>query len=590
MQPPRPGAKPDESDAAEGEVTQGAPASEAPAPEPEAGTAPASPQFSLPPPDSTSTLPPPTSPDEDVIDLDDELAAAPVQAAAPGADAAPRSAKPPLPPKSAGNASPHKVIGRYALYGELATGGMATVFIGRLVGPVGFSRTVAIKRLHRQYAKDPEFTTMFLDEARVAARIRHPNVVPTLDVVALEGELFLVMEYVLGESLSVLMKTLADTGERMPVPVAANVVAGVLHGLHAAHEAKSERGEPLGIVHRDVSPQNVIVGTDGVARVLDFGVAKAAGRVQSTREGQLKGKLAYMAPEQVAGRAVSRQSDVFAAAAVLWEALVGRRLFRGENEADTLYNVLQRPIDPPSALRPEIPAALDAIVLRGLERDRAKRYQSAFDMAVDLEKAVSTPPAREIGEWVESVARGRIETRVAQLAQVESVSAIEERRSSRPPVADPDDSSLSGVPRSPPLPRAAEGESTSLTQTSAVAIPGERRRRSMVVAVLGVAVLLLGVALVMNQRSEAPEAAPALPARVAEPSPPVAEPTEVPRIPPPPAASSVAASAEPPDPPPPSSASAPGPRPAPRTVRAPRPAAPPAPRPAPKAAPIFTRE
>src|SRR5262245_51026591 len=170
------------------------------------------------------------------------------------------------------------VIGRYALHGELASGGMATVHLGRLLGPVGFSRTVAIKRLHAQYAQDPEFVSMFLDEARLAARIRHPNVVPTLDVVATSGELFLVMEYVPGESLSRLARAARDRMERMPPRIVSAIMSGVLHGLHAAHEAKSERGEPLGIVHRDVSPQNVLVGTDGVARVLDFGVAKAAGR------------------------------------------------------------------------------------------------------------------------------------------------------------------------------------------------------------------------------------------------------------------------------------------------------------------------
>src|ERR1035437_3672665 len=152
-----------------------------------------------------------------------------------------------------------RVVGRYALYGEIASGGMATVHFGRLLGPVGFSRTVAIKRLHPQFAKDPEFVTMFLDEARLASRIRHPNVARTLDVVALEGELFLVMDYVEGEALSRLLRTCRARGTPVPPKVAAAIVCGVLHGLHAAHEAKSERGEPLGIVHRDVSPQNVLV-------------------------------------------------------------------------------------------------------------------------------------------------------------------------------------------------------------------------------------------------------------------------------------------------------------------------------------------
>src|ERR1022692_1337015 len=163
-----------------------------------------------------------------------------------------------------------RIIGRYALYGKIAQGGLATVHLGRLLGPVGFARTVAIKRMHSQFAEDPEFVSKFLDEARLAARIRHPNVVPTLDVVATDGELFLVMDYVQGETLARLQRLLKAQGKTIPLPIVAALFSGILHGLHAAHEAKNERGEPLGMVHRDVSPQNVIVGTDGVPRVLDF--------------------------------------------------------------------------------------------------------------------------------------------------------------------------------------------------------------------------------------------------------------------------------------------------------------------------------
>ena len=160
-------------------------------------------------------------------------------------------------------------LGRYALYGEIASGGMATVHLARLIGPVGFSRTVAIKRLHPHLAKDPEFVAMFLEEARLAARVRHPNVVSTLDVVSDDGELFLVMEYVAGESLSRLVRKARERGERVPPRYAVGIMSGALEGLHSAHDAKSEKGQPLGLVHRDVSPQNVHVGTDGVPRLLD---------------------------------------------------------------------------------------------------------------------------------------------------------------------------------------------------------------------------------------------------------------------------------------------------------------------------------
>src|SRR5258708_2848873 len=204
---------------------------------------------------------------------------------------------------------------------------MASVHFGRFAGPGGFARTVAVKRMHPHLAKDPDFALMFVDEARTAARIRHPNVVATLDVLTASGELLIVMEYVHGESLGALMRLAAARKSRIPPPVACALVTDVLLGLHAAHEATDDHGQPLGIVHRDVSPENVLVGADGTARVLDFGVAKAVGRLQVTREGQIKGKIPYMSPEQVRGHALGRATDIFSASAVLWEMLAGRRLF-----------------------------------------------------------------------------------------------------------------------------------------------------------------------------------------------------------------------------------------------------------------------
>src|SRR5579864_5666809 len=174
----------------------------------------------------------------------------------------------------------------------------------------------------------------------------------------------------------------------MPVRIVASVLAGALRGLHAAHEAKSEVGDPLEIVHRDVSPQNVLVGTDGIPRVLDFGVAKAAGRVQSTREGQLKGKLAYMAPEQITTGSVTRKTDVYAAGVVLWEMLTGRRLFRADNEAKLLALVLDSEILPPSKVVDGLPAGFDPVVMLGLDRDPGRRFESARQMAVEVEGVV----------------------------------------------------------------------------------------------------------------------------------------------------------------------------------------------------------
>jgi serine/threonine protein kinase len=329
---------------------------------------------------------------------------------------------------------PVRIIGRYAVYDAIASGGMATVHLGRLLGPVGFSRTVAIKRLHPQYATDPEFSSMFLDEARLAARIRHPHVVPTLDVVATEGELFLVMEYVSGESLSRLVRAARTKGEAVPLDIVVAIMSGVLQGLHAAHEAKNERGEPLGIVHRDVSPQNVLVGSDGQARVLDFGVAKAVGRVQTTREGQLKGKISYMAPEQLGGETLDRRSDVYSASVVLWEALTGERLFSADNEGAVIARVLEGVIEPPSralARLGHLPksastralAELDRVTLKGLAADRKNRFETAREMAFALEACVRPATSAQVGAWVEQTASGVLKERASHVAEIESASS-----------------------------------------------------------------------------------------------------------------------------------------------------------------------
>jgi eukaryotic-like serine/threonine-protein kinase len=321
----------------------------------------------------------------------------------------------------ADNVSSRRVVGRYRTYEAIASGGMATVHFGRMLAPLGFARTVAVKRLHREYARDPEFVAMFMDEARLAARIHHPNVVQTLDVVASDGEIFLVMEYVPAASLAQLLLAAEGRAERAPAPVAVAILADVLQGLHAAHEATDEEGNPLDIVHRDVSPQNILVGADGSARVLDFGIAKATGRAaQVTREGQLKGKFAYMAPEQVTNVGVTRQSDIFAASIVLWEALTGRRLFQGQSEAAVLARVLSAPIEPPSKYAPELPPGLDAVVLRGLARDLSERYATAREMARDLEANGSPGSASHVGEWVERLAGDDLARRAVRVAEIES--------------------------------------------------------------------------------------------------------------------------------------------------------------------------
>ena len=315
-------------------------------------------------------------------------------------------------------------IDRYELYDVIASGGMATVHLGRLVGPAGFGRTVAIKRLHPHLAKERDFVTMLTDEARVTGRIGHPNIVSTLDVVASQGELFLVMDYVPGLTLAALIAHAAEQSERVPPAVACAIMAGVLRGLDAAHEARDESGRPLEVVHRDVSPQNILVGTDGVARLLDFGIAKAVGRLHTTRDGELKGKLGYMAPEQLGARPVDRRTDIYAASVVLWEALTGERLFDGDDAATIFGNVMQKKVLAPSARRPEVPSPIDIAVLSGLEREPSRRFSRARDMAAAIEEGAPLARAAEIAEWVALVGERDLADRAALVAGMGRPSAL----------------------------------------------------------------------------------------------------------------------------------------------------------------------
>lgn len=246
---------------------------------------------------------------------------------------------------------------------------------------------VAIKILHPHLAQDPEVVALFLDEARVATRIRHPNVVHVRDVDMVGEDLVIIMEYIEGLPLSGILKALRARKSKMSLPAIVRVMIEVLHGLHAAHELTSEDGLPMDIVHRDISPHNVIVGADGVARVTDFGIATSVGRLAQTRTGGgVRGKLQYLAPEQIHRKKPDRRVDVWAAGLVLWECLTGRRLFSGGTEAETIADTLRAPIRPPSTLRSDVPLGLDDICLRALERDPARRYASAAEFAEALER------------------------------------------------------------------------------------------------------------------------------------------------------------------------------------------------------------
>jgi len=295
---------------------------------------------------------------------------------------------------------------------------MATVHLGRLLGPVGFSRTVAIKRMHPHLAQDPEFVSMFLDEARIAARVQHANVVATLDVVTEGGELFLVMEYVDGDSLARVLRTLGKKSARLPLPLVGTIISQLLYGLHAVHESKGTDGRHLGLVHRDVSPDNVLIGRDGMARVLDFGIAKAAEHGRRTQAGRVKGKIAYMAPEQLRGADPDRRLDVYAASAVLWECLAGRRLFEGGTDAELVYSVLHNAPKPPSTLVPGLTPEIDALVMKGLSAEASDRYSSALEMAVAVERVLGVTSPSAVGRLVEGMLAQELGARADLVARV----------------------------------------------------------------------------------------------------------------------------------------------------------------------------
>jgi serine/threonine protein kinase len=374
-------------------------------------------------------------------------------------------------------------LDRFELIAELASGGMATVFLARLSGVAGFQRLVAIKRLHPHLAREPEFVEMFLDEARLAARIHHPNVVPIQEVGESDQGYYLVMDYIEGDTLARVLAKAAKNNSTVPYGVTIRILLDTLAGLHAAHEMKDDHGEPLQIVHRDVSPQNILVGVDGVARVVDFGVARAATRLSTTRSGQLKGKLAYMAPEQARGAGVDRRADLFACGIVLWEALATKRLFKGDGEAETLNRVLYEPIATPSSVRPDVPKALEDICMKALSRDVDERFATAQDFGDELEKAAralgSVGSVRDVADCLQEVigvdlTQQRDAVR-AWLARSEPSGATGSGPRSRP-VLDSIVTRVDGSSKSEP---SSQRDGSSASRRSNLHVPRDPTRRSM---------------------------------------------------------------------------------------------------------------
>ncbi|MEO7093277.1 MAG: serine/threonine-protein kinase, partial [Polyangiales bacterium] len=302
---------------------------------------------------------------------------------------APLSDRPVPPPSSAEEALPRR-FGKYTLLRRMATGGMAEIFLALQRSVAGFEKLIVIKRILPAMNGDRGFIDMLLHEARVAASLSHPNIVQTIDVGQVDGNYFIALEHVHGEDLRSIVRQMKKKGVmQFPFEHAIAIILGMCAGLSYAHERRDLDGTPLSIVHRDVSPQNVIVGFAGDVKVVDFGVAKSGSQTaESTKSGQLKGKVPYMSPEQARGEEVDWRSDIFAVGVMLFELTTGKRLFKGATEYETLKLIIEREYPRPSWVSTGYPPALETIVMRALEKDREKRYQSAREMQADLEAFV----------------------------------------------------------------------------------------------------------------------------------------------------------------------------------------------------------
>ncbi|MDO9022792.1 MAG: serine/threonine-protein kinase [Myxococcales bacterium] len=456
-----------------------------------------------------------------------------------------------------------EMLDRYELIAPLARGGMGSVHLARLPGAGGFQRLYAIKVMHPHLAEETEFVDMLLDEARIAARIHHPNAVPIVDVCHSPRGFYLVMDYIDGVNLSRLLTAMESLPWRERARVALRVIVDALAGLHAAHDLNDDEGTPLGIVHRDVSPQNIMVGADGVGRITDFGIALAASRIVASRPGLIKGKPSYMSPEQVSAVPADRRADVFAMGIVLWEALTQKRLFHAEMEVGALMQVMAAEIKAPSAVAPEVPPALDAVCLKALQRPVGERWQSARELAAALESAAAAEGLLASSHEVADVMRVALKDEFAARRAVirdharGSVSAGRGRNPNSPdelatgptafvrtPARMSDSRSIPAIEVSSQV-RAAPPPAASSPAAAAAAAP--RSRPAWVVPVVGLsaASLALGLGLALGRSPEAPSPNVVRPA-AATPAPtpaPAVIPAPAPVLAPPVAAALVAAPA-----------------------------------------------
>jgi serine/threonine-protein kinase len=392
-----------------------------------------------------------------------------------------------------------KQFGKYHLIAHLATGGMADIYLASQTALAGFEKLIVIKRILPNLSREARFVEMFLDEARIAATLNHPNVVQIFDLGRIQGQYFIAMEYLPGESLSTIIRGCRRRKIRIPPELAAGMILQAAEGLHHAHTRTARDGSPLGIVHRDVSPQNVFVLYDGGVKVVDFGIAKAELRSTKTQTGTLKGKYAYMSPEQIAGEELDGRSDVFALGVVLWECLARRKLFNQENDLKLLQAVTEQDAPSPREVDPQVPELLAEITKKALARNRDQRYQSAAEfrsaLRLYLKASASDWDNVVIGNFMQDLFSDRIK---------EKRQLIESAQSSDSSIQDYLFGDLSdylsdtehSVPRSP------VSGSAIIPQLRGIAAPKRRPVWPIVLAVLGLLAGSGAVAMFMLMKKD----------------------------------------------------------------------------------------
>jgi serine/threonine protein kinase len=276
-------------------------------------------------------------------------------------------------------------FGKYTLLNRIAVGGMAEVFLARQEGLEGFEKTICIKRIRPHLSSQASFVRMFLNEAKLAAQLNHPNIVQIYDLGRVNDSYFIAMEYISGRDMSRIIPKAEKAGITFPMIYALRIASNVCEGLYFAHTKTDAYGNPLNIVHRDITPENILVSFNGTVKIVDFGIAKANSQLEQTRAGEIKGKLSYMSPEQCMGHPLDARSDIFSFGSVIYEWITGYKLFTGENEMAILKSIIDGKIYPPSYFKEDVPEAVERILMKALDKDKTKRYQSAWEMQFDID-------------------------------------------------------------------------------------------------------------------------------------------------------------------------------------------------------------